>query len=414
MGERRPHWAPVDPRGIALPLALMVLTLLSSLALAFLGFSATEPTIAANFKRGEEALALAEAGVERAIWALSNPASEGLTNLNQIPPAYKGQTLFPLGAAAFSVTLTGAEPILITARGYVVRNGVAVPAQPTQLALADIAAMRTVQLQAASTGPLGGPGIDQNLPGALTVAGSIQTSGNTTVDGENQAPGVRNDCPKKAGVTIRTTTTLPDGTVVSNTANSSGSSGLTGNPGSQALPPNQFNPSLFTQSQLDGLKALAQAQGTYIKPSNNAQFNLPVTNGLTFVDTVNGEPLGSPPDASMLASVKITSANNSGWLIVMGTLRIDGNVTYNGLVYAHNDLSYKGTGAGGVYGAVVSANVVDDVATVFDTDVGGATRIYYDCAKVANGGGTFSASLNDSLKRAMVTVTPGSWREVSN
>lgn len=414
MGDRRLRRALVDQRGVALPLALMVLALLTSLALAFLGFSATEPTIATNFKRGEEALALAEAGIERAIWALTNPASEGLTNLNQIPPPYKGQTLFPLGPAGFSVTLTGGGPILITARGYIFRNGLAVPTQPAQLAQDDIAAMRIVQLQATSTGPLGGFGIDQNLPGALTVAGSIQTSGNTTVDGEKQASGVPNDCPKRAGATIRSTTTLPDGTVVTNTASSNGSAGFRGSPGYQALPPNQFNPSLFTQSQLDGLKALAQSQGTYIKPSSHAQFNLPVTDGLTFVDTVNGMPLGSPPDASTLANVKVTSANNSGWLIVMGTIQIDGNVTYNGLVYALNDLSYKGTGAGGVYGAVVSANVVDNVATVFDTALGGDTKIYYDCAKVANGGGTFSASLTDALKRATVTVTPGSWREVSN
>lgn len=392
----------------------MVLALLSSLTLAFLGLSATEPSIAANFQRGEEALALAEAGIERAIWALSNPAIEGLTNLDQIPAAYKGQTLFPLGQAGFSVTLTGAGPVLITARGYIVRNGVAVPTQPARLAPADIAAMRIVQVQATSLGPLGGPGIDQNLPGALTVAGSVQTNGNMTIDGAKQAAGVSNDCPKKAGATIRATTTLPDGTVVANTVNASGSAAFTGNPGHQALPPNQFDPSLFTQSQLDGLKALAQSQGTYVRPSSSAPLILPVTNGLTFVDTVNGEPLGSPPDPSKLANVKITSANSSGWLIVMGSIHIDGNVTYNGLVYAHNDLNYKGTGAGGIYGAVVSANAVDTVATVFDTAVGGDTKIHYDCAKVASGGGTFSAGLKDALKRAIVTVTPGSWREISS
>jgi len=46
------------------------------LTLAFLGLTSSEPMITANLKRGEQALAHAEAGVERAIWALSNLIGE--------------------------------------------------------------------------------------------------------------------------------------------------------------------------------------------------------------------------------------------------------------------------------------------------------------------------------------------------
>ena len=51
MFDRRPRSPLSDQRGIALPLALVVLTLLTSLTLAFLALTSTEPTIAANLQR---------------------------------------------------------------------------------------------------------------------------------------------------------------------------------------------------------------------------------------------------------------------------------------------------------------------------------------------------------------------------
>src|SRR5436309_1743584 len=96
MASRRLPSTLLDQRGMALPLALIILTLLTSLTVAFLMMSSTEPLIAANLKGGEQALSNAEAGIERALWALANPGVTGLTNLNQIPASYKGQTLFAL------------------------------------------------------------------------------------------------------------------------------------------------------------------------------------------------------------------------------------------------------------------------------------------------------------------------------
>src|ERR1700752_588634 len=92
---------PKDQRGIALPLALMVLLLLTSLTLAFIGLGSNEPTIAANLRGGEQALALAEAGVEPGLWALANSLAIGWTNPAQIPPAYNnGQLLLLAGNPA--------------------------------------------------------------------------------------------------------------------------------------------------------------------------------------------------------------------------------------------------------------------------------------------------------------------------
>lgn len=417
MSGRRRLAAVSDQRGIALPLALILLTVLTSLTLAFLGLSATEPTIAANLKRGEEALGLAEAGIERAIWALSAPGGVAL------PAAapYDGQQLSTLGRGAYTIAITaGAAPNsrILVAHGYVVRDGVAVPAQVGGLAQADITAHRVVQVQVSAGGNngVGGPAAPNNvsLPGALTVAGTLQMGGNSLVNGSDQASGTPNSCARKGGVTIRDRTTLSNGSEVDNTVTLSGSAQAIGAPAQQELDYADFSAYTFSTAQLAALKALAQQEGTYIQPASNQQLHVDLVNGLMFVDTVNGEPLGTPPDPTRLASVKITGGNNSGWLIVMGSVQIDGNVTYNGFIYAHNDLSYMGTGNGGIFGGVLTGNVVDTVATVVDSDAGGNSKIYYDCVKVANGGGALSSSVQDSLNRVIVEVTKGTWREVSN
>ena len=439
MPPERLRSAVMNQRGIALPLALIVLMLLTSLTLVFLGLSSTEPIIAANLKRGEEALGLAEAGIDRAIWALSNPTVDTagpntkLTDLAAIPAAYSSgasQLLFPLTAAGqanqsggYAVTIAGADPTTITAHGYVLRGSVALPVGPAQLNQSDIAAHRVVVVQVKGGGSnnrAGGPAAPGNvaLPGALTVAGSVEMSGNSLVDGNDQADGSPNSCAKKGGVTIRDKSKISSTTEVDNTIKLKGSASTVGTPGQQELGYDDFAPFTFGETQLAALKTLAQQQGTYIKPTSTADiiYNAgnPLPSGLVFVDTVNGQALSNPPDASQLASVKITGANTSGWLIVMGSIRIDGNVTYNGFIYAHNDLSYKGTGTGGIYGGVLTGNALDTVATVVDTDTSGNSKIYFDCGKIASGGGTLTPEIQDALNRTVVTVTKGTWRELSN
>lgn len=423
-----------DQRGVALPLALIVLTLLTSLSLAFLALGAMEPPIATNLRGGEQALALAEAGIERSIWALSNPtvdtagAGTKLTDLTQIPAAYNNQLLFSLSGiatGAYAITISGTGPTTLVARGYILRNGVAVPGDPSQLVQSDIAAQRGVQLQ--FNGTVGGPASPFNvkLPGALTVAGTVELQGNSLVDGLDQSAGVPNGCTGQASVTIRDRTQLPDGTWVDNTTKiidpaveTNRVSGTTCT-GCNVLTAEAFNQYLFTDAQLAALKSLAQSlsltsppQATYIKPTSSSQFNLTLTDGLTFIDTVNGADLGNPPDASKIASVKITGGNNSGWLIVMGSIQIDGDVTYNGFVYAHNDIQYRGTGTGGVYGGMLSANKIDAVRTKVDTSATGNSKIYFDCQKIANGGSSFGSGIQNALNSP--ALVPGSWREVLN
>src|SRR4051812_10638147 len=60
-----------NERGVALPMALITLVLLTTLMLAFAVLSQTEPVIAANQLRVSQARAQAESGFEYAVWALS-------------------------------------------------------------------------------------------------------------------------------------------------------------------------------------------------------------------------------------------------------------------------------------------------------------------------------------------------------
>ena len=61
-----------NERGVALPLAMLTLALLATLTIAFVALSKSEPVISGNHQRVTEARALAESGLERALWALSS------------------------------------------------------------------------------------------------------------------------------------------------------------------------------------------------------------------------------------------------------------------------------------------------------------------------------------------------------
>ena len=70
--------------GIALPMTLILMMLVTALTVAFLAFTSAEPVIASNQMANAQARAIAESGIERALWALSkgetNPAANGAGN----------------------------------------------------------------------------------------------------------------------------------------------------------------------------------------------------------------------------------------------------------------------------------------------------------------------------------------------
>ena len=53
--------------GIALPITLILMALITSLTVAFLAFTSAEPVIASNQMANSQARAIAESGIERAL-----------------------------------------------------------------------------------------------------------------------------------------------------------------------------------------------------------------------------------------------------------------------------------------------------------------------------------------------------------
>src|SRR5712692_4462012 len=129
-----------DERGIAFPMAMIVMVILTSLMIAFAVLATSETQIASSQMASAQARALAESGVERALWAMttgeSNPGASGVLVLDAIyslpspvPSPYNGSTFVavndpvlgsPIGG--FKVTVANGSVInekVVTAIGYV-------------------------------------------------------------------------------------------------------------------------------------------------------------------------------------------------------------------------------------------------------------------------------------------------------
>src|SRR5688572_18876847 len=114
-----------NERGVALPMAMITLVLLTTLMLAFAVLSQTEPVIAANQLRTTQARALAESGFELAVWGLTNSTDPaGLASpLASPPPApYNGTAFTTLsGIGGFTVLVANgpdADSRRITSVGW--------------------------------------------------------------------------------------------------------------------------------------------------------------------------------------------------------------------------------------------------------------------------------------------------------
>src|SRR5262245_50096642 len=98
-----------DQRGSALPLGMLALLILSSLIIGFSVLASTEPNIPNHQVRVAQARALAEAGIERAIWALnrgiSNPDdTAGIpVSFTTAPAPYDGSQLLMVATGGTTI-----------------------------------------------------------------------------------------------------------------------------------------------------------------------------------------------------------------------------------------------------------------------------------------------------------------------
>jgi hypothetical protein len=383
--------------GIALPMTLIILTLLTALTVAFLAFSSSEPAIAMNQMSNAQARAIAESGIERALWALTKgDATPGAVGSIAdplpvtVPAPYDGSAYVAVGVGEFTVTVAAGGAVnerTITAVGFVPDH-----VNPVAIKKIQTTVTKVKFLDPPCAVCAGG----EQPPGAST---QIQVGGSASITA-NVAGGAQY-C---AGVTP-TSAAYSQGAI-----NTNGHPTLTGPTGAsdgiaQNQPNSNFTNFLFTDSDMAVLKSLAKANGTYYQ--GNQTWTSPPPGGIIFVDTPSGNVLNNSSPSSDLITVDIHgnwSSGWNGWLVVAGSIQVSGNVTMNGLLYAQNDVTLHGAGGGSITGAVISTNRVDSTSTNVDTQDIGNAPIRYNCPSVRNGGGTIPQNW---------FVKPGTYKEVS-
>jgi hypothetical protein len=410
-----------DERGVALPMAMITLVLLTTLMLAFAAMSQTEPVIAGNQHRVSQARAQAESGLEHAVWALTagnvlpgDPLPAGaLANPMPSSPAaapFNGVAFTSMGTTGgYTVQVTTPDPV----NRPLQRDIVAVGWTPTN-AVTDT---RTKAHRRITASVQALPDFTLDAPCVLCVRGDVAVAGSSLVDSRTDS-----DCgsgvPKYGAYTAGTLDQA-------GTSNIRGQAGTTtgGNVAGVDYVTNQptttFDEFAFNNDHLNSLKDLAKKNGTYFGPGypNGTAAGSPtytgavafnsgnkVKSGIVFLDTTTGQNIvtctaSSPPGCvntpeSQFASLSISGnpfldPEFTGMLVVNGRLSISGNMKIAGLVYVMDDLTYNGTGTGEISGLVISQNVRNTTATsISDTDTTsmGNSRIKLNCANARGAG----------------------------
>lgn len=376
---------------MALPLALLSLALLLPLMLALASLSMSEPVIATNLLRASQARALADSGLQYALWALNDPAGRGgpPSPLPRSPaaPPFDGRTLLTVGlTGGFTVEVAdhaGGDPgaRTITAVGWVAGSGQG-PARAHRKVVADVVAIPHPGARAAC---------------ALCVAGALSLAGNIAVDGTGSTPAC--DDADRYGALSGGATTLAGPVNLSG-----GAGGL-----AQNQAPTTLDPVTLPPAALDALRVLAMRRGTYYGPGfprggtvsdgsaaweGRVVFDAthPLRDGVVFVDAADGRTVqaGAPSDA--LASVRLEAGaapaaggTFRGWLVVNGALHVAAPLYLQGLVYAVDALTYTAAGAGRIEGLVISLNVREP-ASRLEALAGGELRVTFDCGQAGAAG----------------------------
>jgi hypothetical protein len=396
----------MNERGVALPAALIALSILLALMVAFSVLASTEPTIAGNHAMSARARSLAESGLERALWALSHPGAAG--GIADPMPSSPAPAPYDGALASFqAVETTGA----VTNGGFVVRVSSAASGRPNERDIVavgyvpDAATARAVKRITATAMKflafdppcaicLGG----ESPPGTeslLQVGGNAYVNGSTST-GTPPASYCAGQTPTSAILTTGRVRTNGSPDIYAPT----GGSEIV-----EYIPKDTFEPFTLTDADMATLKAIAKARGTYYQGSRT--FTSPPPDGIVFIDTPSGNPLSASSPSSDMITLDIHgnwSTGWRGWMIVAGSAEISGRVNMTGLIYVQNDISIHGNGNLRIRGAVIAQNRVDTVSSQVDSEDIGNGRLTYDCPAVRNGGGVLSENW---------FVKPGTYREVA-
>jgi hypothetical protein len=411
-------------RGVALPMALLTLLVLSVLIIGFSVLSASEPTIANNQLMVARARAIGESGLERAVWALYNKAdANGIPTFagGTAPAPYDGSVLImvPLGGTnvgGFRVTVTNdpANPQCAAPNERCITVDSWVPNDTANPRAKQRIVVTVSQFLFAGSPP----------PAGLTVRGEIAAGGhaeiNSTMDTTTPPCAARPGSWSKGATTISGSANIYGALGTSGEISTPNQTAGVNADARQNVPDASFDGYTFKNNDLNALKALAKKNGTYYQGAVTFNSSHQMPNGLIYVDTVSGNNIdvaadGTPAPGttptSDFASVDIhgnapadASGIFTGLLFVAGSLSISGDFQMRGLVYAQNDFTYLGTGTGQIEGAVITQNVRDTSSTSIDTTASGNSLIKWNCGYAEHPWGTTDPPF---------LPVPGTYKEVS-
>ena len=358
-----------DQRGVALPLAMVSLVVLTGMMVAFAVLARSEPSIASNQMQTAQALRLADSGLQMAMWALSHPThASGLdpeTMLHTgavVPGLYDGTQVIRSGTlGAFTVRVTwepgnGTYERTVTAVGWLpTRDGNFVNSH------------RKIQavVQQGYTPPL-------DPPCVLCVAGEVQVNGSAAAF--NAATG---GCPGKTPPTTATQTLAAISTTGHPDFFGYGTSGAAAR--GISADTSQFK---YSADSLSKFKEYAKSQGTYYQGTRTT---LPSGPGpfIVFIDTVDGSNFTDTTTTTNEGRLNLSGTGVfNGTVIVAGSVNLTGTSHINGLVYSMNDITISGNLT--ITGGVISENRRDTSSTSIDTDISGSVAMTYDCSKIRN------------------------------
>jgi hypothetical protein len=382
-----------DQRGAVLPITMLILVVLSAVLLGLSLLTGQEPLIAGNHVMIVQAQALAEAGLERARWALSTPESaDGIPWSGAAAAPYDGSAFF--GVTTESGAMLGGFRVTVSGEGDRQREVTAIGLVP------------------GDAGPLGRARQDITAtlirlrfpvpPAGLAVRGDLTIGDGVTVDASADG-----SCGDRAGTWSSGVTTAGAGAQVQGRG---GDAVIPNEPTDmhQAQPAGAFDALAFTAAELQALKAVARVRGTYYQGAVTFDASRRIPDGVVFVDTGSGQPITGATPVADLAAVTIgdgaagPGGSFRGWLIANGSLSVGGDVTIQGLAYAADRFSQ--TGAARVVGAAMAGHVRTTTPSLVDSRPPGDAAVVWSCEAGRTGGGRIP-------QRWM--VKPGSYREVA-
>ena len=372
---------------------MLILVALSGVMLGLSLLTGQEPLIASNHVMIVQAHALAEAGLERALWALSTPeSSDGIPWSSTAAAPYDGSGF--IGVATELGVALGGFRLTVSGQGDRQRE------------------LTAIGLVPGDTGPLGRARQDitatlirlrfPSPPAGLAVRGDLTIGDGVAIDA--RADG---NCGDRAGTWSSGTTTAGAGAQIQGR---SGDAAVPNEPTDiqQQQPVGVFDALTFNVAELQALKAVARVRGTYYQGAVTFDGARRIPDGVIFVDTFSGQPITDATSAGDLASVSIGDGaagpgrSFRGWIIVNGSLSVAGDITLQGLTYVADRLSQ--TGAARLVGAAMASHVRSTTPTVIDARPAGQAALEWSCEGGRTGGGRIP-------QRWM--VKPGSYREVA-